>query len=66
MPQLIDDYLDRAELAAELKVSERTIERYDSMRIGPPRVKVGSRWYYPRQGARDWLTARTQPQARAG
>lgn len=66
MSQLIDDYLDRRGLAAELKVSERTIERYDAMRIGPPRVKIGSRWYYPRQRARDWLAARTQPQARAG
>lgn len=66
MSQLIDDYLTRADLAAELNVSERTIERYDAMRIGPPRVKIGSRWYYPRPGARDWLTARTKPQARAG
>lgn len=66
MPQIIDDYMDRRSLAAELNVSERTIERYDAMRIGPPRVKVGSRWYYPRQGARDWLLNRTQPQQRAG
>lgn len=65
MQRLIDDYLTREQLAEELDVGLRTIIRWDAMRIGPPRVKIGKQLYYSRASVRTWLASREQHQARA-
>jgi hypothetical protein len=54
---ILDDYYTRAELAAELGVDESTIERWDRLRIGPPRTRRGKTPYYSRKGAREWFAS---------
>jgi len=47
---LLDDYLDDAALAAELRVSIRTIWRWREMRLGPPETRpFGKKVYYHRE-----------------
>jgi predicted DNA-binding transcriptional regulator AlpA len=65
MQRIRDDFLDRQQLAAELGVGVRTIIRWDAMRIGPPRVKIGRQLYYNRASVREWLTSIERKQARA-
>jgi len=43
----MDGYFDRKQLAEFYDQTKRTIARWDSQRIGPPRVKIGRKWYYP-------------------
>jgi predicted DNA-binding transcriptional regulator AlpA len=58
------DYLEPAELARELDVSERTIHRWHVMRIGPPRVTIGRTVLYRRESVRQWLESREESQGR--
>ena len=62
---LLADYLTPDELAEELDKSPRTIARWDSLRIGPPKTMVGKRPLYRREGVRDWLLRKEQAQTRA-
>lgn len=55
---LLDGWLTRAELASEFGVTEDTLRRWASRRIGPPCVRVGNRVLYRKEGVRDWLAAR--------
>ena len=41
-------------------ISERTADRWQVLRIGPPRVKVGRTVLYPAEGVKTWLEERTQ------
>ena len=58
--QLLDDYLTDTELAFEIKVSPRTIQRWRRLGEAPPRTKVGKKNLTRRGGAREWLRAREQ------
>ncbi len=62
---LLDDYLTPDQLAEELDKSPRTIARWDSLRIGPPKTLVGKRPLYRRDAVREWLLRREQAQTRA-
>ncbi len=62
---LLADYLTPAELAAELGKCERTIARWDSLRIGPPKTVIGKSSYYRRESVRQWLLRQERDQARA-
>ena len=62
---LLADYLDPDELAAELNKSPRTIARWDSLRIGPPKTLIGKKPYYRREAVRQWLLRQEREQARA-
>ena len=62
---LLDDYLTPDQLAEELDKSPRTIARWDSLRIGPPKTMVGKRPLYRRDAVREWLLRREQAQTRA-
>ncbi len=61
---LLDDYLTPAGLAVELKKSERTIARWDRLRIGPPKTVIGKKPYYRREAVRKWLLRQERGQAR--
>lgn len=61
---LLDDWLSRDDLAAELNVSVDTLARWETRRIGPPCVRVGRRVLYRRGGVQDWL--RSQEDRAAG
>lgn len=62
---LAGEYLTRAELAAELDNSERTIIRWDNAGVGPPRTVLGRRVLYRREGVLQWLRDREVKQVRA-
>ena len=62
---LLDDYLTPGQLAEELRKSERTIARWDRLRIGPPKTLIGKKPYYRRESVREWMLRREQAQARA-
>lgn len=56
--RLLADYLLPEELAAELGICERTLSRWDSLRIGPPRVTIGRKVRYRRLAVQEWLLKR--------
>lgn len=58
MTELLDGYLDRATLAAQLNVSERTLSRYESERDGLPSLMLGGRRLYRLEAVREWLQRR--------
>jgi predicted site-specific integrase-resolvase len=56
--QLLADFLTQHEAAVELKVCERTLDRWRRLGEGPPITKIGRRVYYRRATVRAWLCAR--------
>jgi hypothetical protein len=59
-PLLQDDYLERTQLARELHKSTRTLDRWHTLRIGPPRVVIGRTILYRRQSVLAWLASREE------
>lgn len=55
---LLADFLTQNEAAAELKVCERTLDRWRRLDEGPPITKLGRRILYRRSSVRAWLRAR--------
>ena len=55
---LLADFLTQDEAAAELKICERTLDRWRQLGEGPPFTKIGRRVYYRRPTLRAWLSAR--------
>ena len=60
MNSLLDDYLTRTELAAELGVCERTVIRWCDLGDGPPMVKIGRKPLFHRPAVKTWLASREQ------
>ena len=54
-PEILEGYLRRDELAAQLGRCRRTIERWHSLRIGPPRITIGRLVLYRVESVREWL-----------
>lgn len=54
-PGLLDDYLTREDLAAELGKCVRTLDRWHAARFGPPRVTVGREPMYKRASVASWI-----------
>jgi phage terminase Nu1 subunit (DNA packaging protein) len=59
-PLALEGYLSRHELAEQLGVSVRTIDRWDGLRKGPPRITVGRTILYGIDSVREWLHEREQ------
>ncbi len=59
-PQILQGYLTRDELAAQLGRCRRTLERWHSLRIGPPRIVVGRMVLYRIDSVREWLSAQQE------
>jgi hypothetical protein len=59
-PLILDGYIRRAELARMLDVTERTVYRWELLRIGPPRVVVGALILYRVDSIQKWLESREQ------
>jgi predicted DNA-binding transcriptional regulator AlpA len=55
---LLVDFLTQDEAAAELKVCERTLDRWQRLGEGPPRTKLGRRVLYRRSSLQAWLCRR--------
>ena len=57
---VLTDYLSPAELAGELGISGRTLERWRRLGSAPPRTVLGKKVLYKRESVRAWLAAREQ------
>ena len=58
-----NDYLTKQQFCAAVPggpISERTADRWDALRVGPPRVKCGRKVLYSKHDVRQWLESRTQ------
>ena len=60
-------YMSRTELAEQIDRNPRTLDRWASLGIGPPRTILGRRTMYRRQAVVDWLRAQEEipPSSRA-
>jgi hypothetical protein len=65
--EVLDNYVTEADLARQLGKSERTLQRWRRLRIGPAATLVGNRILYDVHDVRAWLRAQRQevPHARA-
>jgi predicted DNA-binding transcriptional regulator AlpA len=52
--------ISRRQLAEQLGVCERTLERWAAQQIGPPRVRIGYKVYYRASALAAWLREREQ------
>jgi hypothetical protein len=56
---LLDDFWTREQLAQELHVTQRTLQRWEELGIGPPMIAIGrTTRLYKKSSARAWLAAR--------
>lgn len=63
---LLSDFFTKAELAEAIDRSERTLDRWHNMRMGPPRTRLGSRILYRKDAVRAWLVAQEEQVALRG
>jgi hypothetical protein len=56
--KLLANFLRQDEAAAELKVCERTLDRWRRLGEGPPITKLGRRIFYRRSSLQAWLRGR--------
>jgi hypothetical protein len=59
-PDILEGYVRPHDLAKELRVSVRTLGRWQVRRIGPPRIVIGKQIFYRRDAVRAWLESREQ------
>ncbi len=52
---VLDGFLDRWEVARELRVGVRTLDRWRGEGLGPPFIRLGRRIYYSVDQLRRWL-----------
>jgi phage terminase Nu1 subunit (DNA packaging protein) len=57
---VLDGYVDKPELAAQLQKSTRTLDRWDRLGIGPAKTKVGRLTLYRVDSVKDWLASQEQ------
>jgi excisionase family DNA binding protein len=55
---VLSDYFTQKEAAAELKVTDRTLDRWQRLREGPPVTRLGRRILYRRSSLQAWLRKR--------
>jgi hypothetical protein len=61
---ILAGYLSKSRLAEELGTTTRTIDRWEVLRQGPPRVVIGRKVLYNRDSVRAWLQSREQRKVR--
>jgi predicted DNA-binding transcriptional regulator AlpA len=62
-PLLLEGFLRREELAQQFGLSPRTIDRWEALRIGPPRISVGRTILYSIQSVQEWLISNERQQS---
>ncbi|KPM13724.1 helix-turn-helix domain-containing protein [Citromicrobium bathyomarinum] len=55
---LLDEYLNREQLAHELKVNPRTVMRWQNLPNGLPFVELGGRILYRRASVMEWIASK--------
>jgi hypothetical protein len=63
---ILAGYLSKSRLAEELGTTTRTIDRWHTLRIGPPRVSVGRKVLHRRDSVRTWAETPTAKAANDG
>jgi predicted DNA-binding transcriptional regulator AlpA len=61
---LLEGYLSKDELAANLGKGIRTLDRLERQKQGPPRIKIGRLILYRVDSVRNWLVSREQKSRR--
>ena len=64
--ELLDGYMSREEVAKELGVNPRTLDRWHQMREGPPRTRIGKKVVYARTDVAGWIEANREATPDAG
>jgi hypothetical protein len=54
---ILEDYQTKNELAAEINKTQRTLDRWEALGIGPPRTIIGRTVLYRRTSTQKWLAA---------
>jgi hypothetical protein len=57
---VLSEYLTPEELASELGICKRTLDRWHGSRSGPPRLTIGRRPLYRREAVVQWLRKREE------
>jgi hypothetical protein len=57
---LLSDYFTQKQAAAELKVTDRTLDRWQRLGEGPPITRLGRRILYRRSSFLAWLGTREE------
>ena len=57
------ELLTRDEMAEQLGVCARTLDRWHRLGLGPPRFKIGRKWLYRVGAYRDWIEENEVPNA---
>jgi predicted DNA-binding transcriptional regulator AlpA len=60
---ILSEFLTKEELAAELGLNPRTLDRWHALGTGPPRTCVGRKVRYRRASVQKWLAAQEQSPA---
>ncbi len=58
---LLAEYVPRSDLAKQLKVCDRTLERWERLGTGPVVTRIGNRTFYHLDDVRAWLRALRRP-----
>jgi len=59
--KLLDNFYTQPQLADELGVTQRTLQRWEELRTGPPMIQIGRRTrLYRKSSVLKWLVAREQ------
>jgi hypothetical protein len=59
-PLIAGEYIKPEQLAEELGISLRSLARWHSLRVGPPRVVIGRIILFRRAAVAEWLRAREE------
>ncbi len=57
---VLDGYVTRQGFAKQIGKTVRTLDRWEALRIGPPRVQCGRLVLYRVEAVREWLNGREQ------
>jgi hypothetical protein len=57
---ILEEFLTKEGLAAELGRNPRTLDRWEALGMGPPRTHVGRKILYRRASVQKWLVAQEQ------
>ena len=61
---ILAGYIPRPELAKQLDKNERTLARWQYLKIGPPVTLIGREPWYRVEAVRKWLSERERPSVR--
>jgi DNA-binding transcriptional MerR regulator len=61
---ILEGYVTPQQLAKQLRITRRTLSRWEVQRLGPPRVVVGRQIFYRTSSVLAWLESHEQRRSR--